>query len=387
MINISEMNSNDCCGCRTCEQLCSQKSISFINDKEGFLVPHIEKKSCINCGLCVKKCPQLNSPQLNNSIKVLAVKYNDDDILIQSSSGGVFVGCAGFVLENGGIVYGCAFDSNMVAKNIRINDKNQLCKLQGSKYVQSDTENTFSQAKKDLISGYFVLYSGTPCQIGGLLSYLGKEYDNLLTIEILCHGVPSPLLFKKYVIWLERKLGEKLISYNFRTKEKYSWGVTKKAKVKTENKEKYLTSTLDPYYSSFMSAKTLRESCYNCYYAGNKRVGDISIGDYWGILKEHKEFYSEKGVSLTLINSVKGKQFFENIQSNFDYIESSIQKASKYNRTLIKPTKRPIERDIIYKDLDSDGYFDKKLRVKLQLSDILKSIIPYKIKVILKKRF
>ena len=194
------------------------------------------------------------------------------------------------------------------------------------------------------------------------------------------------MLFRNYIKWLEKKIGEKIINYNFRTKDRHVWGMAKEAKVETKNKTKYLSSIRDPYYSSFMSAKTFRESCYNCLYAGTNRIADITMGDYWGILKEHKEFNYEKGVSVLLINSKKGMSFFEKIECDYEYVKSSIDKASKYNNTLTGPTKRPKERDTIYNGINSEDYFDKNLRVKLQLKDILKLLIPHQLKAFIRKR-
>ena len=202
MENISKLNKNNCTGCRMCEQICPVNAIKMIENKEGFIEPVIDKTKCINCGLCSKRCPQLNEIKREDyKMEVYAAKNKNIEEQKSSSSGGVFSVLANYVLENNGIVFGCAFNDNLIAEHIGIEDKNELYKLRGSKYVQSNTKNTFKDVKENLENSRMVLYSGTPCQIAGLKQFLGKEYDNLYTVDLVCHGVPSPKLFKKLFLY------------------------------------------------------------------------------------------------------------------------------------------------------------------------------------------
>ena len=389
MYNISILNKNNCTGCRMCEQICPVKAVKMIENKEGFIEPFIDNEKCINCGLCAKRCPQLNrveNDRLEN-IEVYAAKNKNVDEQKESSSGGIFSILAQYVLENSGIVYGCAFNEEIVAEHIGIKSKEDLAKLRGSKYVQSNTKHTFQEVKKYLEEGKLVLYSGTPCQIAGLKAFLGKEYKKLLTVDLVCHGVPSPKLFNKYIKWLEEKNKSKVKKYEFRNKEKNGWGLT--AKVTFENgKVKYINSNLDPYYKTFLESKTYRECCYNCEYANVNRIGDITLADYWGIEKEHPDFLDEKGVSAVIINTKLGKRYFQYVEHKIDYIDTDINKVKAQNLNLQKPVNRLKIRDKIYYDLSNkkfEKYVNENLKYKPNLKDIIKNKIPAKIKKRIKK--
>lgn len=359
----------------------------MIKNNEGFIEPKIDEKKCVNCGICLKKCPQNNEIKRNEVIKCYAAKNNNKLELREGSSGSIFKIIADYILDNEGIVYGVTFNNSMEANTIRIEKKEDVWKLMGSKYVQSNTNTTYYLAKKDLEKGKNVLFTGTPCQIAGLKSYLNKEYDSLITIDLVCHGVPSPKLFKKYIKSIEEKNKSKVKEYYFRNKEKNGWGLN--SKILFENgKTRYVSANLDPYYKSFLEAKTYREVCYNCKYANTKRVGDITLADYWGIEREHPKFYNELGVSAILINTEKGKVIYEKIKAKIDCIDTDIEKIKKKNKNLIEPSNRTQLRDVIYKNIDNSSfekYVKKSLKFKKEGKDILKSIIPHSIKKIVKK--
>lgn len=207
-----------CTGCRACEQLCSQKAISMIEDDEGFMVASIDQSKCIDCGLCQKRCPQNIAIKKSVACQALAVRLKDDKLLFKSASGGAFMGIAKAWIENGGVVYGVTYDSEWNACHVGANTLNELKKIQSSKYVQANTQHSYSDIKAKLMQGKKVLFSGTACQVGGLKSFLKKDYDNLLTMDLVCHGVNSPLLFKKYIVWLEKQKNFKIKEYNFRSK-------------------------------------------------------------------------------------------------------------------------------------------------------------------------
>lgn len=371
--------SNLCCGCRLCEQICSRNAISMTYDNEGFLYPKIDVNLCINCGLCKIKCPQELLNLKHKKHKVYAAKIKDNEALANSTSGGIFWLIANKVLEQGGIVYGCALQHDYYAKQIRIDAVDKLKLLQGSKYVQSDTSNTYEQVKKDLLEGLFVVYSGTPCQIAGLKSYLSVEYNNLLLVDILCHGVPSPSLFKKYTEWLETKYKKPLISYNFRYKEN---GVGGRYLLRIDFGKKVYTKPimLDPYGDAFLSGRTFRESCYHCKYTTVERVGDFSLGDYWKPELLNCPFEISKGVSMVLVNSEKAELFWNSIVNEVEYRETSFEQALAVSDAIKKSVERTAERDIILRNYENPDYFEKDLAVGLKLKLRLTSMIPISLK-------
>lgn len=226
-----------CTGCRACEQVCAHHAITFGEDKEGFQVPVINAKICVDCGLCQKRCPQ-NTETVKFPVKdVYAARDKDNEEIHRSASGGVFAVAARHILSNGGYVVGAAYENHYEVSHILINDLSDLAKLQSSKYVQSNTQDTYSRVKELLNAGNTVLYSGTPCQIGGLKAYLHKDYENLVTMEVICHGVPSPKLFQRYIRWTEKRLKGKLLFFDFRDKN-YGWGLDYMTKTKTKTKTK-----------------------------------------------------------------------------------------------------------------------------------------------------
>lgn len=373
-----------CTGCRACEQLCPKQCISMKSNKEGFLTAEIDENVCIHCGLCQKRCPQNNMPDKHNPIKVLAVRYKKDKELKNSASGGAFVALAHQILERNGVVFGAAYGEDWKVGHIAVRKEEDLYKLQGSKYVQCDTLHTYSEVKTLLSEGKKVLFSGTPCQIGGLRGFLRKDYDNLFTVDLICHGVASPKLFQKYIEWLGKETKGKILYYNFRDKSG-GWGLGYKAKTKTKTKTK--TANLDPYYYHFLKGDTYRECCYRCRYCTQERISDITVGDYWGIEREHPKFYSTKGVSVMLLNTEKALNCFEQAKSMFYIQESTFKQASRNNHNLLSPTKRTLLRDTVYNQLDdrnTEEYFNTVLKTPNRFVDKLKGLLPMRMKLILK---
>ena len=386
---IGEMDIKKCCGCRACEQVCPVGCIKMNYDAEGFIVPIIDVTKCISCGKCVEVCSQKDSDIYNGNngeSEVYAARNNNKATVLKSSSGGVFIAIAEMILSQNGVVVGCAFDENFQAHHILVHDKVDLWKLMGSKYIQSEIGNVYGQIKKILLENRPVLFSGTGCQVASLKKNLGIEYDNLFTIDIICHGVPSQKLFNKYLKYLEIKHNGVVTSYDFRCKDKSGWGHV--AKYVINSKEYYETSTLDPFYHAFIQTKIFRECCYSCKYACNNRVGDISLGDYWGIEIVHPEFASDSGNSLVLVNTPKGKKIFSEIKKTLMTVESSYQKAAVKNCNLTKPASRPLDRDRIYKEIDTIGtkdYISNYFSVGISLKARIKKFIPYSIKKKIKK--
>ena len=344
-----ELPQDECTGCRACANACPKGCISFVKNKEGFLYPQVDYSKCIHCGKCIKACPVYNSVKLENNKKCLAVKAGDK-VRKTSSSGGVFYHLADEVLSRKGVVFGAAFDENMDLKHISITDRKDLYKLQGSKYLQSNTKNTFTEVKEYLNDNKIVLYVGTPCQIKGLNLFLNKKYDNLYTIDIICHGVPSPLVFSKYISKLEDKYKSNVVKYNFRNKEE-GWKQYN-TKIEFEDgsifKEKYDKNI---YMKGFLRNLYLRKSCYNCSAKGFTSGSDITLGDFWGIQEELPEFDDDKGCSVVFINTKHGEDLFNQIQENFD-VKRINDKVLKYNKSAIESSFENKNRTRFFNDLD-----------------------------------
>lgn len=382
MKNISDVKDN-CVGCRSCEQVCPKNAIVIKEREDGFLYPYVDQEKCIDCSLCVKHCPtQLSKNSSVVPLKVFAFRNKNDAQIMQSASGGVGALAAQEIIKEGGIAYGVSYDKSFGVKHIRVDCLSDLHKIQSSKYVQSDTGNTYSQVQKDLLAEKTVLYTGTPCQIDGLHSFLKKDYENLYTIDLICHGVPSPKFFKKYLEFQNKQTDGKIIYYNFRSKDKRGWGTQYLLKTKTKTKTK--TLSLDRYGKHFMSGDCYRECCYQCAYANIHRVGDLTIGDFWGIGKSHPEFYSEKGVSSVFVNTEKGQKLFDGIKSKALVIDATLEEAMAKQGNLVHPTKRPAERDTFYEGIDQADFI-KNLKVGLQLKDRIKSALPQKLVRLLKR--
>lgn len=369
-----------CCGCMGCQDICPKNCISFQPDSEGFLYPSVDNDKCISCGLCMRRCPVATEQKRAESPLVFAAKLKDADTVLKSTSGGIFSALAGAVLDQNGIVYGCAYDTNLTVRHIAVEKKSDLSRLRGSKYVQSNTEGVFKNVKQQLDSGRFVLFSGTGCQAAGLKAFLGKEYANLCVVDIVCHGVPSPLLFKTYLKWMSQKVDGTVTEYNFRNKEKSGWDLVMKAKGPRKQISKY--GFFDPYYCAFLEGKTYRESCYKCKFAKSERVSDITLGDYWGIEKEHPGFYDKKGVSLVLINTEKGQFYWNAISKQVDCMPSGIEKAAQMNRNLLEPSRRPLCRDTIYQGIEDNpnAYIKNKLRTGMRIKTRVKRLVPSSVK-------
>lgn len=381
---ISVISKNDCCGCGACTQKCPKNAIKMKEDSEGFLYPEIDSKKCINCGLCKKICPVINHKieDMNDFPKTYAVKNKNTDEILKSSSGGVFILLAKYVIDKKGVVYGAAYDEDNNINHVAIDKEQDLIKLQGSKYVQSNTTVIYKDVKKKLDENRLVLFSGTPCQIRGLKNFLIKKYTNLLTCDIVCHGVPSQKLFKIYLGYIEKKYNKKISKYDFRNKEKKGWGLTAKITF-TDGTKKYINSDFDPYYSNFLNCNTYRESCYNCKFASIKRDSDITLADYWGVLSIHNEFYDEKGVSLILVNSNKGEELINQIKNNINIIKTDLNYAITRNKNLERPSMRPEKRNVIYRNIDilpNDEFIKNNLTYKITAKKIVKIFIPNKLK-------
>ena len=354
----------DCCGCAACMNICPKKAITMKTDSDGFDFPEINNDLCIECGLCKKVCAFQNVSVPDTKPLATYVAINKKkDVLINSASGGIFAALAFLVFEKNGVVFGCAYNDNMKPEHVCVDNSMDIKKIQGSKYVQSNINTSYSEVKKHLDNGRWVLFTGTPCQIAGLKSFLGKDYNNLITADLICHGVPGTAFFEGYIKYLGEKLKGKVIDFKFRDKSK-GWGLIRKrlynGKVvyKKNNKilEKSVPTITSYYYRYFLKGDIYRENCYECKYACSGRVGDFTIGDYWGIEKAHPEIETKNGVSVLLVNSQKGIELIEDLKKYLDLTKSTFELARKQNGQLNRPTAKGNKREEILRTWRDGGY-------------------------------
>ncbi len=388
--NISILSQQKCTGCRSCYMSCPKACILMQEDSEGFFYPIVDTKKCVGCGLCVKNCPIL-SPVKLDWIKAnrFALILKDSEVLTKSSSGGLFAGVASYFLKNGGVVFGASYDENLSVHHIAIESENEIYLLQGSKYVTSNTGQTFEQVKTLLKNDRLVLYSGSPCQIAGLKAYLGRQYENLFTMDLICHGVPSAKLFRKYLEWLGKKNHGKIIYYGFRDKDVAGWSCG--GKIKTKTKTKTLEGFCDPYYHQFLICGTYRESCYVCPFAkSTQRIGDITMGDFWGTDKSYPDIPVKDGISLCSVNTEQGKRLFELVKDRFNVYDCPENETLKINTAYNQPSARPKSRDTIYNGIDGDlnkyfRSFKTPSYTKFRLKRFVAYILPKPVKNFIKK--
>ena len=358
-----------CTGCTACMNICPKGAISFKEGKDGFKYPVIDQDKCIDCGLCKKACPVLNTKE-NNSLNKCYVGYNkDSNERLNASSGSIFSLIANYVLDNNGIVVGAAFDENNHLNHIAIESKELLGPLRKSKYLQSDLNNIFTYVKEQ-IKTRKVLFVGTPCQVAGIKSFI-KNSDNLITIDLFCHGVPSPKLFKKYIEELENRNNDKLVNYDFRDNSTGWDSYSNKAIFK--NKEIKEQSKDNSYMKLFLSDIALRESCYNCNFKLGNKYSDITLGDFWGIKNHYSEMYNKEGVSAIIINTELGKEVFNDIKDSLEYKECELDKIVSGNPSLIVSSKRPRKRMEVFNDIDNTS-FTKLYKKYYKNNNILKRL-------------
>ncbi len=312
-----------CTGCCACVSICPKKCIEMKMDKEGFPYPYIDASECVNCHLCEKVCQkEIDKGELSTQLGY-ACYHEDKLIQKQSSSGGVFFALAQWVLEKSGVVFGAAFDDNLILRHVSVVSIDAVKKLQGSKYVQSLIGNTYVEAEKFLEMGRWVLFSGTSCQITGLKKYLRKTYKRLITIDFLCHGVPSPGLLEEYFSYCEKKAGARIDTKNlpnFRDKS-IDWR-NYSIKIFFENGEEYSNVHYEDWYMRlFLENYSLRLSCYQCPFSSGGTCADITLGDFWKIDKIYPSVYDKDGVSCIFINSKLGQNIWEGIKMSFHAVE------------------------------------------------------------------
>lgn len=359
-------NKINCFGCAACQAVCPVHAINMVCDEYGFEYPVIDEKLCIGCNKCKNVCAYTGGDYKSSPKQSFAAVSTNTDVL-NSASGGVFASLASEFINQGGTVIGCAIENinqKIIPHHIAVEHLGDLQKLMGSKYVHSNTAEIFEKAKILLNDKKRVLFSGTPCQVAALYAYLGKKYDNLFTIDLICHGVPSRKMFWDYLDLLSDKYGT-VKDFVFRDKRR---GLTfvARALCNKNGKEynKYIQYGESSYYSYFLQGNTYRDCCYTCKYACKERVGDITIGDFWGIKEQHpelfdghhKEFDAEKGISCLIQNTENGKRLVETYGKGLSLHPTTFDKIAKENKQLLQPSIAKGNHDEIMRIYKTDGY-------------------------------
>lgn len=350
MIEIK--NKKDCSGCHACASICPRNCISMIADNEGFLYPSIDKSKCIECGLCKKACPILNQQIDNKAIpKAFACFNKNEKIRLKSTSGGVFSALAEQILKQDGVVFGAAFNQEMEVVHQAIKSLDGLEKLRMSKYVQSRIGDSFKKAREFLQAGKIVLFTGTPCQIEGLKAYLKKDYDNLLTQDLICHGVPSPAILKEYIKYRQTEANQKISNIEFRSKQR-GWNKKTFALHYENGNVSTVSAVKDGYMNMFFFNKNLRPSCHDCKFKKIGRLSDITLADFWGLKNVGlpHDFDDNKGVSLVLVHSQKGAAAFEMLKESIVSIEVDFEKSVKKNPMIKSSTWKHFRRAKVMQD-------------------------------------
>ncbi len=379
MISITQKQ--DCCGCNACAQICPKQCITMQEDNEGFLYPRVDTENCIDCHLCEKTCPVSNHGPERKPLKVYAAINKDEEIRKQSSSGGIFTALAEQIIKQGGVVFGARFDERWQVKHDYAETMEGLAAFRGSKYVQSRIGNTYQEAERFLKAGRKVLFSGTPCQIAGLRNYLRKEYDNLLTVDFICHGVPSPMVWRRYLkeeiarqceknTVLPRPIHEEDVlveDISFRDKtlgwKKYSFALALSTTNGSGEKFSFcFRMPLDEnvFLRGFLADLYLRPSCHACSFRCGKCGSDVTLGDFWGLQDVIPEWNDDKGVTALLVNSERGVNFMNDIAVSPWLKQTDYSSVLRRNPALEKSVLMPKVREYFFETAEKSMEFRVK---------------------------
>ncbi len=355
MENIARIGKH-CFGCTACKHICPVSCIRMASDTQGFLYPIVDESQCIDCRLCLQVCPYASDDNLGSELfpntTVYAAKHTDTANRMHSSSGGAFTAISDYILDKGGIIYGVGYDAELRVCHMRSDTREQRDLFRGSKYVQSSLGSAFKDVEQDLKNGLSVLFTGTPCQVAGLRNYLQEEYENLVLVDLICHGVPSQKLFDDYLALMEHKEGSSILDCKFRDKSK-GW----KNLVMTldfASHSKTIDAHDSSFYSLFVDGTILRACCYECKFSNFNRPSDITIGDFWGIERTLPQFDDEKGISLLLGNSRKGEAIIQSLSEQLTCRQSTHSDCLQHS--LYAPTQANANRDAFWKDYLEHGY-------------------------------
>lgn len=380
----------DCCGCGACAALCPRGSISMEESPEGFVYPRIDTKLCVDCGLCRRACGLQNRYAQETSGPWYAACYRGDSSL--SASAGAFYGLARAVIDGGGVAFGAAYvreEDGLHVRHIMAEEPGALVALQGSKYVQSDAGCCFPEVKRQLVSGKEVLFSGTPCQVAGLRGYLGRDWSNLITVDLVCHGVPSEAMLQDYLGALGRSQGAPVVSARFRSKRD-GWNGSLLLEIEyTDGSREYIPYSDSSYYDLFFNLKIFRNSCYSCPFASQLRPGDLTVGDFWGVQQnrpdvlEDGRFDMEQGVSCLIVNTERGRGSLARYGFELDRLEVSFDDIAKGNDQLRHPSLLPCDRDAYLSAYREGGWDEVEAHwrrcergAKYRMKRVIKDIVP-----------
>lgn len=339
MIKLSKKT--DCCGCTACEHSCPKHCISMKSDAEGFLYPSVDLEVCIDCGKCERVCPVANQYAPNIPEYCIAAINNNEETRFHSSSGGMFSLLAEKIINSGGIVFGVIFDEKWDVIHSSAESLEQLTHMRGSKYIQSALGDTYLKVKCELLKGRPVMFTGTQCQVSGLNHFLGKSYSNLVTIEIICHGVPSPATWQSY---------RPVLKHSFRFRDKRN-GWTASC---ISYDSKFISHLEDTFMQSFFCKLNIRPSCYACPAKNGRSGADITLGDFWGIQNIAPEFYDNKGTSLVIVHTQKGQALIDSL--DFKRISLPYDKGLAGNPSLSHSVEPDINRDFFFQQFKKYGF-------------------------------
>lgn len=375
-INLDDFdNRAKCCGCTSCVWVCPKNCITMQEDIEGFLYPVVEERLCVNCGLCEKHCPiiiesqsalehqmlheeKIVASEVDSTLEIdpraYAVMNKNEEIRLASSSGGMFTLLAEQMIRDGGYVFGAAMTEDCSGvHHIGVNTIKDLQLLRGSKYLQSQIGDTYQVTKQLLDKGGRVLFSGTPCQIEGLRAYLGKEYDHLVCVDFICHGVPSPKVWKKYIDFRLSQTDATSVRHTFFRYKNYGWKMYA-VLLEYSNNTAYMGKLgEDLYLKAFLRNIDLRPSCHACKFKKKNRVSDITLADFWGIQNVLPKMDDDKGTSLVILHSPKAQTLFDGLFTQMTMQEVEFEKAIKYNSSMICPAKPHKNRSKFFAQLDT----------------------------------
>lgn len=333
-------NKEDCCGCTACYNICPKKAIKMMPDDEGFLYPTIDHDKCVNCGLCEKICPVKCKNEHQEDTKAYIFRYRKPDIVEQSTSGGLFTAIADLFLDKQAVIYGTGYDKDMNVICKSITSRDGLQEMRGSKFVQSDLGNSFFKIKRQLKSTRIVVFSGTPCQVAGLLSYLGGKPDNLFCIDFVCRGVPSPGLWKNYVNMMEKRYKSKMIGARFKNKT-YGYHASTMKIDFTNGKTWYGSGRIDPFMKAFVKELASRPSCGACAFKGTERSSDVTMFDCYEFSQITGRKDDNKGWSSVLVHTDVGGRILEELKSNSIIIPTSLKDIITENGIMVQHSAKP----------------------------------------------
>lgn len=368
---LMEERKQDCVGCHACFSICPVKAISMKEDAEGFLYPAVDEETCIACGACLRVCQVVGTREPEGRIptEAYACMNQNTEERLASSSGGVFIVLAKHVISQGGYVFGAAFDENMNLRHTYANDLDGCRAFMGSKYLQSTIGTSYSDAKRFLEQGKLVLFSGTPCQIHGLKLFLGKEYENLISIDLACHGVPSPKVFRKHLQDLEKTYRSRVVGFHFRAKNTGWKDFSSVAKL--ENGADQAKRHGDcPFMKGFLSNLYLRNSCYHCQNKGENRYSDMTLGDYWGVQGREPGWDDDKGTSVVFTRTEKGKDVLQTIHGDVTIKLTDKEWAENCNVAIVSPVAMNPNRANFF------GDFEKAETESVSLETLIRPYLP-----------